>query len=226
MKKPPKPKKRFSLPFLISIPANFSICMVLILTILDMNVTHGMNNLSLGLFAFGFIAALGLTITSKMSRFRVFVHEMKHSMVVNLSGNKVKDFKVGKNTGHVEYAMYQDRVHYAPLIALAPYFFPLFSLPTVVSAVFLHISYPQYIIPAIGFTLALDLSLSISEIHPYQTDFQSIIGGFFTSALYLAGFYLMWTLVCFMLAIFGHESFYRAFYIALDVGQRIWLDLH
>lgn len=147
-------------------------------------------------------------------------------MVVNLSGNKVRDFKVGKNTGHVEYAMYQDRLHYAPLIALAPYFFPLFSLPTIIAAIFLHDQYAELTIISLGFALGLDLSFSISEIHPYQTDFQSIIGGFFTSALYLAGFYLMWTLTCLIMALFGHEAFHRAFYVALNLGQKLSPLLH
>lgn len=223
MKKPSKPKKRFSFPFLISIPANFAICLILFVTILDLLVTDRVENKDWALFGFGFIAALGFTVTSKLTKFRVFIHELKHSMVVNLSGNKVNDFKVGKNTGHVEYSMYQDRVHYAPLIALAPYFFPLFSLPIVIATIFLHNNYPEFMIPLVGFSLALDLSFSITEIHPYQSDFQSIIGGFFTSALYLAGFYLMWSMICLIMAIFGHEAFYRAFYIAFDMGQKLWL---
>lgn len=225
MKKPAKPKKRFSFPFLISIPANFILATIFLFTIIDLIATHGLDIKSWSIFGLSFISALTFISCFKITRFRVFIHEFKHSMLVNLSGNKVKDFKVGKETGHVEFAMYQDRVHFAPLIALAPYFFPLFSLPTFIASLFLRTLYPELTILALGLTLAIDLSFSIHEIHPYQTDFQGIIGGFFVSALYLGGFYVMWSFICTISAIFGHEAFLHSFYIAIDIGEKIWWKL-
>ena len=131
-----------------------------------------------------------------MPKFRTFIHELKHFILVVLSGNKVKDFHFDTHTGHVEFAMYSNKVHFGPFIAMAPYFLPLFSLPTLIACfVFEEWNKPMLCI-LLGITLAADISMAYKEIHPHQTDFKKIFGGFLICALYLAGFHLMWTSLC------------------------------
>jgi len=221
-KKKQKPKKRFSFAFLLSIFSNFILTAVFLLTIIHYETKYNIDIQEWYIFGIGILGALGLIVSSKISKFRVFIHELKHSILVGLSGNVLKDFVVKKNTGHVEYQMYQDKAHYAPLISLAPYFFPLFSLPAFILVLFIREPYPIQSIMLLGFTLGADLTFSISEIHSHQTDFQVIVGGFLVSALYLVGFYMMWSFACSILAIYGVD----AFRISLDIAYEMALKLY
>lgn len=216
------PKKRFSLAFLLSIPSNYILAGIFFLTIIQYQAKYNIDIQEWYVFSMGVLSAFGLIVSSKISKFRVFIHELKHSILVGLTGNIVKDFHVGEKTGHVQYQMYQDKVHFAPLISLAPYFFPLFSLPAVLLVIFIRELYPLQSIILLGFTLGADLTFSISEIHSHQTDFQVIVGGFFISALYLAGFYIMWSCVCAMMAIYGPGAFSTSISIAYELALKLY----
>ena len=63
--------------------------------------------------------------------------------------------------------------------------------------------------------MGLDLSLSAGEIDPRQTDFGTVAGGFFASALYIGGTLFMWGSVCVLWVLGGRNAFLVAGYLAL-----------
>ncbi len=224
MKKKRKIKKRFSFAFLLSIISNYILATVFLLTVISYQAQYNIDIQEWYIFGIGVLGAVGLIVSSKISKFRVFIHELKHSILIGLTGNILKDFEVKEKTGHVKYQMYQNKLHFAPLISLAPYFFPLFSLPIFIAAIFLRENYIIQSIILLGFSLGADMTFSVSEIHSHQTDFQVIYGGFLVSALYLVGFYIMWSLACMMLAIYGAESFNTALNIAYELALKLYVD--
>lgn len=117
---------------------------------------------------------------------------MKHAVVVLLTGNKLKKIVAESGEGYVEYQMYKEHVHFAPLIALAPYFFPILSFPGFICVALYDANYPVQGSLALGFLLGADICFGIGEIHPHQSDFKQVVGGALFSRLYLMGFYILW----------------------------------
>ncbi|RIL08801.1 MAG: hypothetical protein DCC75_08010, partial [Proteobacteria bacterium] len=73
----------------------------------------------------------------------VFLHELKHSIVSNLAGNRAKGMKIRRSHGHFEYAYSERTAAYNAFIHLAPYFLPLF---TVVALLLVYLLlYPNHI---------------------------------------------------------------------------------
>ena len=142
------------------------------------------------------------------------------AIVVMMTGNVVKGFSVQHSEGNVEYQMYKDRLQYGPFITLAPYCFPLFAIPAFVVAVIFD-SDPVVSIVAcgvLGVSLAIDFETAFHDLHPNQTDFQQIIGGFFASGLYIASVLFFTGNVCALLALAGRQGFLAAAYVAIGLG--------
>ncbi len=133
-----------------------------------------------------------------MSKIRTIIHEMKHAIVVILTGNKLNKIVANSEDGFVEYQMYENRLHFAPIISLAPYFLPFFSFPILIGAMLVE---DQSLVLAalfLGGGLAGDICLGVGEVSPAQSDFKSILGGFWLSKFYLVGFYLFWPTFVFL----------------------------
>ncbi len=130
----------------------------------------------------------------------VFVHELKHSIVANLAGNRAKGMLIRRTHGHFEYEYTQDTAAYNAFISLAPYWFPLFLL--VVWPLVLLFLQQQHLLAAalVGIAVGLDGSLNMRDVSPYQTDFSIIRGGFAVGLAYVLAmnvviltFVLVWT---------------------------------
>ncbi|RMG42814.1 MAG: hypothetical protein D6719_05325 [Candidatus Dadabacteria bacterium] len=118
-------------------------------------------------------------------RTSVFIHELKHSIVSNLAGNKAKGMKIAERSGHFEYQYTKATEEYNAFIALAPYFFPLFTLPALgISLIFWYHNHAALVFAA-GVGYGLDSLLNIRDIGPHQTDFTVIKGGFRVGLLYV-----------------------------------------
>ena len=122
--KKPRHRKTGGIYFLTLIPLSLliglaaAINLVLVYTLLTEDLTR------LALFASGFIAASTIVSTMKLHKFRTFVHELKHAIVVIFTGNKVREFHVEKHTGHVSYELLMSKAHFAPLIICLLYTSP------------------------------------------------------------------------------------------------------
>lgn len=186
------PKAIFSLGFILATIGNIFLCFPIVILLLASPLREVLGKECLIAYSASLFSAVVIVTSTKMEKFRTIIHEIKHAVVVKLTGNKLKKIVAESGEGYVEYQMYKDQVHFAPLIALAPYFFPLLSLPGFICVALYDTSYPVQGALALGFLLGADICFGIGEIHPHQTDFKQVVGGAFFSKLYLVGFYILW----------------------------------
>jgi hypothetical protein len=214
-----KHRAHFSFPFYFALPCNFVLAIFVLIAFMALLDNYIIEEEIWSSFGLGAIAVLFIAGTSKMSKTRVFIHELKHFIVVILTGNRVKDFHVDTHTGHVAFAMYTDKVHFAPFIAMAPYFWPLLSLPMLIACLIFEDYNKAMLSIALGATLSFDLVTAYQDIHPHQTDFKQVFGGFLVCGVYLAGFHFMWTMFCLLWVLAGRSGFVYAFYVFYELGQ-------
>ncbi len=99
----------------------------------------------------------------------VFGHELTHALWVYLMGGRVSRFRVGRDGGHI----ITDRNNF--WIALAPYFFPLYSLTTIalyglLSLFFNMQPYGRLLYALIGVTWAFHFTFTCWMILKNQSD--------------------------------------------------------
>jgi hypothetical protein len=99
----------------------------------------------------------------------VFGHELTHALWVWLMGGRVSRFRVGREGGHIM----TTRTNF--WIALAPYFFPLYSILALatygLSGLFVNVQpYGRWLYAAIGTTWAFHFTFTCWMIPKSQTD--------------------------------------------------------
>ncbi|MEI6033131.1 MAG: hypothetical protein WCS65_02475 [Verrucomicrobiae bacterium] len=99
----------------------------------------------------------------------VFGHELTHALWVYLMGGRVHRFQVTKSGGHI----LTDKTN--TWIALAPYFFPIYSLLVILAygcaGIFTDVApYSRWLYGGIGFTWAFHLSFTFWMIPKGQPD--------------------------------------------------------
>jgi Peptidase M50B-like len=206
----------WSVAFFLATIGNFLMFSIAAACLIIIPLRESLSKESLLSFLTGFIFMFLVLVTTKMRKFRTVIHEMKHAILVILTGNKLNKIVANKDDGFVEYQMYEDRLHFAPIISLAPYFFPFFSLPVLISAALVE---GQSLVLAclfLGMSLSADICLGIGEIHPSQSDFKSIFGGFWLSKFYLVGFYLFWPTIVYLWVRVGNSGLLLAFEFMVD----------
>ena len=214
-------KKIGSFSFLLSIPVSYSLIIVLSLITLGLLSVYRIDREVFALFISALIGSISITSNTKMPKFRVFIHELKHAVVIILTGNKLTDFKVDKHTGHVKYLMYLNKVHFAPTITLAPYYFPLFSLPTLIACIVLEYKFKLMLSFLLGASLGFDLETSFHEIHPDQTDIKKIFGGMFLAKLYIFGVNTLWLMICFIWILAGRNGFIHGAHMIFNLIKKL-----
>ena len=127
----------------------------------------------------------------------VFGHELTHALWVWMMGGRVSKFHVSSDGGHI----ISNRHNF--WIALAPYFFPLYSIAVIAIYGTLAFFYPmenyhRWLYAAIGATWAFHVSFTLWMIPKGQTDL-TYFGTFFS----LVVIYLMNLLVLTALLIFA-----------------------
>jgi hypothetical protein len=210
-----------SIAFFIAIPSALIISFLGAATLIKLYQIPTSREETHILFCIGFIGASSIFASTKMPTVRTFLHEVKHSIMIHITGGQVTDFQVNKHTGHVAFKMLQDRTHFAPFIALAPYFFPLLSLPILVVCIALGQNFQALSIILLGSALAVDLVLGYQEIHPSQTDLQRIFGGIIPAYLFIGAFHLMWIIICWIWIIGGNKGFLYMMHTSLYFAQSL-----
>ena len=136
-KKEPDTKRRFgSLAFYFSIPTASVLTAIVVTQTIYFFKTHPIDISRIVIFSHSFLAGVLIASTLLSERMKTLVHELKHAVVIVLTGNKLKEISVGSGEGHVHYEAFKDRGHLEPFVAMAPYFFPLFSLPVLICSFF------------------------------------------------------------------------------------------
>ena len=137
--------------------------------------------IALPAIAVGFILAL-FFIPEKTF---VFMHETKHAVISGLAGNRWKKMHIENDSGHFEYAYSKQTAHFNAMIALAPYFVPLITIPLLAMSVVAFYQYHRLIVLIGSLAYGVDLFSNIRDIDPRQTDFSVIRGGFFVGLSYI-----------------------------------------
>lgn len=135
-------------------------------------------------------ALLGAALSRLCIRGTLFtlLHEVKHSVLSGLVGNKAKgDIVVNADgSGEFRYAYTKYTAHYNAFIALAPYVLPLCAgiLALIATPFAWHHSGAIGIVAAFG--LGIDLESNARDVSPMQSDLSDIRGGFPVAAVYAA----------------------------------------
>jgi hypothetical protein len=120
----------------------------------------------------------------------VFGHELTHALWVLLMGGRVSRFRVGREGGHIV----TDRNNF--WIALAPYFFPLYSLIVIagygVLGLFFNVQpYGRLLYALIGATWAFHFTFTCWMIPKKQTDLTDHGTSFSLVVIYLMNLALL-----------------------------------
>lgn len=129
-------------------------------------------------FIAGLLAGIWLINILVKNEISVLIHELKHSIVANLAGNKFKAFMIRRKHGHFTYTYTKDTAHYNSLIALAPYFLPLFTAPGVIMVYIALQKSLFFALFLLGLFYGADSRLNYRDIGPHQTDFTNLTGGY------------------------------------------------
>lgn len=144
----------------------------------------------------------------------VFGHELTHALWVLLMGGRVSQFRVGREGGQVV----TNRTNF--WIALAPYFFPLYSILAIgiygLLSLFYNVqSYGQLLYAVIGATWGFHFTFTCWMIGKKQTDLTDH-GTFFSLVL----IYLMnLILLCVMLVLASKQITFASF--GADLGTNV-----
>jgi hypothetical protein len=146
----------------------------------------------------------------------VFGHELTHAVWIWLMGGRVSRFRVGREGGHV----ITNRTNF--WIALAPYFFPLYSILTIAIygalTVFAHMQpHGRILYAVIGATWAFHLTFTIWMIPKNQTDLRDHGTFFSLVVIYL----LNLVLLCVMLIVASTQITFASFGndLAINLGH-------
>lgn len=195
----------FSLLILALLTSTF-----LLLRIFDIATTRQFSLILYGgLLVVGLL--IGVIIRGKLS---VFIHELKHSIVSSLAGNKAKGMKIEDESGHFEYSFSKSTSHLNACISLAPYTFPLFFLFSLLVAALIYTRDQVIAHGIVVVALGADLALNAKDVSPYQTDFSEVRGGFRIGLIYVLCFNVLVLSLVSLVVIFGFDSL-------LDLGK--WL---
>ena len=186
-------RKLFSWIYFFGIPALMALSTLCFIA--AYGVTIGMEGAGESWLVFIGGTAVSLLIWSQLQliKIRTLIHEFKHAMAVMFTGGKVDRIAVDDDgSGQIEYTYYEDAAHYAPIIALAPYCFPLLSFPAFLAALVSPADFKLYYAFGLGLAFAADLSTGIRDLGPHQTDIEDIVGRFYLAGLFLAAAHFAW----------------------------------
>lgn len=149
-------------------------------------------------FGLGFVSHLTFFLLfNKPIRTYVIGHELTHALWVVLMRGQVKRIKLGKKSGYVR----ATKVN--PLIALAPYFFPIYTLAIIGLYALARQFWPtgryfNSVLFAVGFTWSFHLLLNTYMLARSQDDVR--VGGVIFSiiTIYLLNLVVLALLLCFV----------------------------
>lgn len=116
--------------------------------------------------ALGYAALYAVVLWAKLGFLETFEHEAAHMIVGYLFFHSIKHFRADwRNWGYVEF----DRVPNT-IVILAPYFFPVFTVPFLLIKPFMTVTTHHFINFFLGLTLAFHLIPVFREFSPRQSD--------------------------------------------------------
>jgi hypothetical protein len=157
------------------------LCLIIIFITQLMAIPEMIDKVDLARLAIATLGALFGYLTYNYlihGRLHVIFHEQRHRLLSNLVGNREKSFNVDENSGSFEYAYSKHTAHMNTFIALAPYCLPMASIVLTIIAAFIGQGTSGPMLLALGFGLAFDISGTLRDIGPHQSDLSNIRGGY------------------------------------------------
>jgi hypothetical protein len=158
------------------------------------------------LWTIAFAGSLWVYGEPRPLRIYVFGHELTHAIMAKAMGGNVFDFKASRNGGYI----ITDKSNF--WIALAPYFWPLYSIAVIavygVVSVFYNVqAYTSLLFALLGLTWAFHFSFTLWMIPKGQTDLTAHGTFFSLIVIYL----LNLVLLCALLIFAAPEVTFKAF---------------
>jgi len=141
---------------------------------------------NLALFAATLFVGFAIGAVCIRNHLAIFIHELKHAIVANLAGNKARGWRIRRNHGHFEYSFTKETAAWNAFISLAPYWFPLFTIPALMVAAAGWHGNHLIMVACAGLAFGADCSLNFRDVAPHQTDFTNLRGGFTVGVAYTA----------------------------------------
>ena len=195
----------FSLSFIIGIPVFFFLSVAIFSISLHYSFEDIENLYRSSLFFCSFLLGIKIFSNLKSKWLKTFIHEYKHAIAVILTGGSIKKIEVGEGEGKVEYSIQKNKLYRAHFIKLAPYYFPLCSLPLLIYMFFLSSDQIDILIIPFGLLSGLDWSTGYGEFAPYQSDIKKTLGGKYGAAMFIFSITLFW-LSFYILFSISHHS--------------------
>jgi len=172
------------------------------------------------IWTIAFLGSLWVYGEPRPLRIYVFGHELTHAIMAKAMGGKVFDFRASRNGGYV----ITDKSNF--WIALAPYFWPLYSIGVIavygVASVFYNLQpYTALLFGLLGLTWAFHFSFTLWMIPKGQTDLTAHGSFFSLVVIYL----LNLTLLCALLIFAAPEVTFSAFGRELAVHAGAFANL-
>jgi hypothetical protein len=114
-----------------------------------------------------------------------FLHEVRHSTVSGLVGNSWGKMHVDGEIGYFQFKYAEKNRHFNALIALAPYYLPMFTVLGAVFMLLYYYHYRKWSTMLLGFGYGIDLVLNLRDISPFQTDLTRIRGGYSVAVAFI-----------------------------------------
>lgn len=154
----------------------------------------------------------------------VFGHELTHALWVFLMGGRVSRFRVGRDGGHIV----TDRNNF--WIALAPYFFPIYSILTIgaygLASLFLNVQpYGQLLYGLIGATWAFHFTFTCWMIPKNQSDLADQGTFFSLVVIYLINLVLLCAMLVLASSRVSLAGFSADLFANLSAGARWFMSL-
>lgn len=210
-KKETQIKKTGGIPFFISLISVYILSSLNITNLPELFDSFALRRICY--FGSGVVIGLWFAETFVKGKFSVFLHELKHAVVSGLVGNKSKGFEVQEKTGKFIYHYTNDTAQYNALIALAPYFLPLFLFFSSIFALIFFRDNQTAVLISIGAGYGFDFLLNVRDIGPHQTDIKHITFGYYVGIIYILGMNLF-----ILSSISGYifQNFYGLKYLAYE----------
>lgn len=206
-KKPDSTSRIGSITLFLTIPAYFIVGCLGIISLVILSEFYPVDSNSWAAYlGTGLLCALILRY-AEFPRLQIFIHELKHAIMVWIVGAKVKEFKFGEDRGNVVYEIEHDDMHKVHLITLAPYTLPLFSPPMLLACLLLEGPQKPLLAAGLGFFLAVDFVSGMAEFHPAQTDLTRVYGKLLVTGLFIGGSWFCWIVLCSIWVMGGREAY-------------------
>jgi len=160
-------------------------------------------------FAFGVVTGMSIAALLVRDHMAVLLHELKHASISTLVGNRFKGIRISRHTGHYQYSYTEKTAHHNATIALAPYWFPLATLPLFLLTIGDFMAFESLLL-VIGIGYGIDLLSGIRDVGPHQSDLTSIRGSYVVSLAYLA---LMHTILFTILTAWAYQGLFGLKYL-------------